>query len=187
MFSAVAVAEEVASVATKTPAPVPAKKANAVRKTVIKKKNASSPVKKVPAAVAPAAPAAAPAEGNDGKLDFQHTPALLELANTDKKDSIEGSEAKPDSAQAINEITGQLLGAETQEVDPLDDDETENDNMIIISSSDDNKNEEYETDVEEETTNADEENAGAVDAIVDDEKTANEVISFRFKMNSFQL
>lgn len=157
-----------------------------MRKTTLKKKTVPSPAKKIPAASAPPAPSAATAsteETNNGNLDFQHTPALLELVNTNEKDSVEGAESKPDSSQAINEITGQLLETnkmdetENQMVDGLDDDETDNDNMIIISSSDDNKqnNEEYETELEEEVA-ADDEDAELAEAIVDDEKTANEVI-----------
>lgn len=150
-----------------------------MRKTTIKKK-AATPAKKVPAA---AAAAASPQETNNGNLDFQHTPALLELVNTDKKDSLEGAESKPESSQAINEITGQLLEAnkmdeqENQMVDGLDDDETDSDNMIIISSSDDNKqNEEYETELEEEAAADEDEHAEATD---DDEKVANDVSSIR--------
>lgn len=164
----------VEEIATKAPA---VKKANAVRKTTNKKKTvpAPAPAKKTPATVA-----SSTEEINNGNLDFQHTPALLELANSDKKDSLEGADSKPDSSQAINEITGQLLETnkmdeqENQLVDGLDDDETESDNMILITSSDDNKNnnEEYETEVEEEVA-ADEE---GTEATADDEKTANEVI-----------
>lgn len=169
-------------VATKAPA---VKKANVVRKTAPKKKTVPAPAKKVPVTAAPAPPETV-VESNDetsnGNLDFQHTPALLELVNTDKKESLEGADTKTDSSQAINEITGQLLETnkmdetENEMVDGLDDDETENDNMIIISSSDDNKQnaEEYETELEDEVA-GDDEDANIAEAIVDDEKTANEV------------
>lgn len=170
--STAAPAAVIEEIATKSPV---VKKANVVRKTTIKKKVVAAPAKKTSVTTA-----SSTEETNNGNLDFQHTPALLELANSDKKDSLEGAESKPDSSQAINEITGQLLETnkmdeqENQLVDGLEDDETDSDNMILITSSDDNKNnnEEYETEVEEEVA-ADEEDA---EATADDEKIANEVI-----------
>lgn len=175
--AAAAPAALVEEVVTKVPA---VKKSNVVRKTAPKKKVVQSPAKKVAAV-------AITEETNNANLDFQHTSALLELANTDKKDSFEGGDAnsKPDSSQSINEITGQLLEAnkmeetENQMVDGLEDDETDNDNMIIISSSDDVKEantDEYGTELDEGVL-VDDEDAEIADTLVDDEKQANEVIS----------
>lgn len=132
---AAAVAEIVATPAAVEPAK-PAVKKTSVKKTTVKK--TVTPSKKV--TVVTSTEQIEASSSVSPTLGFQHTPALLELAQTsDKKDT---EPTKTENTQAINEITGQLLEtnkmeeSENQLVDALDDNDDESqDNMIIISSS----------------------------------------------------
>lgn len=101
-----------------------------------KKTTAKKPSVKKPAAVASAESAEKP------QLPFQHTPALLELAQSNKKPSEENTkndvsgENEISSETSINKITGQLLDQQNDNEFLDDSDEAEgDDNMIIISSS----------------------------------------------------
>lgn len=100
-----------------------------------KKPSVKKPSVKKPAAVASAESAEKP------KLPFQHTPALLELAQSNKKGSDESTkheasaENEINSGTAINQITDQLLDTNDNEFIDDSDESEGDDNMIIISSS----------------------------------------------------
>lgn len=152
--AAAAAVEEVKPVATKTK---PAKKSSA-KKPAAKKPAIVAPAEDVPVAVEKAPLGS-----------FQHTPALLQLAQSNKKGTIEESVKSEEnevvgSGPAINQIAGQLLDSNENHFTA---DESDDDGMIFIGSSElhpvnslenVNKQESVETAVQHDDQDVDEEN-----------------------------
>lgn len=123
-----AIVEEVKPVEVVKPAVVAAKPSTKPKKVAVKK-----PSVKKPAAVAVSEQVDIDSVEKT-QLPFQHTPALLELANkkgTDENNKNEDNEING----GINQIADQLLDTTAENLYADDSDETGDDNMIIISSS----------------------------------------------------